>query len=351
MNIGMMSRWNTSCGVSTHAELIGKTWVKMGHSLKILAPKEWTKPLTDQDESYVTRCYRLNTKEKREDEWFFDKKPFLEDFDIFVVQNLELMPMKDLIPLFPKIREKAKTVLVIHEGNAPKNPDFYKLNFDSIVCFDERYRDRFLRDIFPEKKIHIIPYPCHPLKKGNKEQARKILELPLDKKIVFNYGLGVFRHLHLLPEMERLSQRYPLLLLTLTEVQDWYDLFEVAKKRYKFIELRKGPVCLKSLYSYLHASDALLLHKDSTEATTVSSTIYLCLGSGCPILTYDTNFVEDIDEEIIKYKKISKPLGEIFEGKTKVKTTLIKAEKLVKRNSSYEIGKIFIELFEKLLSE
>lgn len=251
--------------------------------------------------------------------------------------------------LFPQIRKKAKTILIIHEGKAPENRDFYKFNFDSIVCFDERHRDRFLRDIFPEEKIHIIPYPCHPLKKGNKEQARKILGLPLDKRIVFNYGLGVFRHLHLLPEMERLSQRHPLLLLTLTEVQDWYDLFEVAKKRYRFIELRKGPVCLESLYSYLHASDAFLLHKDSTEATTVSSTIYTCLGSGCPILTYNTNFVEDLGEEIIKYKKISKPLVEIFEGNARVKITLRKAEELVKRNSSYKIGKRFIELFEKLL--
>jgi len=349
VKIGMMSRWNVSCGVSTHAELTGKRWIKMGHSLKVLAPKEQNKPLTEQDESYVIRCYRLNSEVKREDGWFFDKKPFLDDFDIFVVQNLELMPMKDLILLFPQIREKAKTVLVIHEGKAPENPDFYKFDFDSVVCFDRRYRDRFLRDIFPEEKIHIISYPCHPLKKGNKEQARKILGLPLDKRIVFNYGLGVFRHLHLLPEMERLSQRYPLLFLTLTEVQDWYDLFEVAKKRYKFIELRKGPVCLESLYSYLHASDALLLHKDSTEATTVSSTIYTCLGSGCLILTYNTNFVEDLGEEIIKYKKISKPLREIFEGNARVKTTLKKAEELVKRNSSHEIGKRFIELFEKLL--
>ena len=132
-------------------------------------------------------------------------------------------------------------------------------------------------------------------------------------------------------------------------MQDWYDLFEVAKERYKFIELRKGPVSLELLYTYLHASDVLLLHKDSTEVTTVSSTIYLCLGSGCPILTYNTNFVEDLDGEVIKYKKISKPLEEIFEGEIKVKIALMKAEELVKRNSSYEIGKRFIELFEKLL--
>lgn len=101
--------------------------------------------------------------------------------------------------------------------------------------------------------------------------------------------LGIFRHLHLLPELERLSQRYPLMLLTLTEVQDWYDLFETAQKRYGFIELRKGPISTRLLYNYLHASDALILHKESTEKTVVSSTIFTCLGSGCSILAYDTN--------------------------------------------------------------
>jgi len=301
MKIGMMSRWNASCGVSMHAELVGRAWVKMGHSLKVLAPMEWNKPLTQEDEPYVTRCYRINYPlgEKREG-WFFNQEPFFDDFDVFLVQNLEIMPMKDLLSVFPKIRENAKTVLIVHEGSAPKEVNFYKFNFDAVVCFDERYRDRFLRDIFPEEKIHIISYPCHSLEKGDKEEARKRLALPQDKKIVFNYGLWVSRHLHLLPSIERLSKRYPLMFLVLTEIQDWYDLFEVAKKRYDFIELRKGPISTELLYDYLHASDVLVLHKDSAEVTVVSSTISTCLGSGCPILAYDTNFVENFDGGIFQ---------------------------------------------------
>ena len=81
----------------------------------------------------------------------------------------------------------------------------------------------------------------------------------------------------------------------------------------------------------------------------VSSTIYRCLGSGCPILAHDTNFVENFGEEIIKYKRLSSSLKEVFEGTTRVKMALRKAEEFVRRNSSYEIGTRFIELFEKLL--
>lgn len=41
MKIVMMTRWNIPCGVSLHAELIGREWVKMGHDLRVLAPVEW----------------------------------------------------------------------------------------------------------------------------------------------------------------------------------------------------------------------------------------------------------------------------------------------------------------------
>jgi len=357
MKIGMMSRWNTPCGVSMHAELVGRAWIRMGHRVKVLAPKEWGKPLTREDESYVTRCYRLNYPiNGKETGWFFNKAPFLDNFDVFIVQNLERMPMEDLLLVFPKIRENAKTVLIIHEGSAPKNVNFYKFKFDAIVCFDERYKNKFLQKIFPGEKIHIIPYPCHPLKKGDKEKARKILSLPLNKKIIFNYGLDVFRHLHLLPTLERLSKRYPLVFLTLTEDQDWYNLFEAAKKRYNFIELRRGPISMDLLYTYLHASDALIFHKGPVQSVVVSSTIYTCLGSGCPILAYDTNFIENFNEEIIRYKilyeeygkDLSRKLEDVFEKRENVRLTLKKAEEFVKKNSSYEVGKRFIELFEFL---
>jgi len=40
MKIGMMTRWNVSCGVATHAEPLGRAWVEMGHELKVFAPVE-----------------------------------------------------------------------------------------------------------------------------------------------------------------------------------------------------------------------------------------------------------------------------------------------------------------------
>jgi hypothetical protein len=344
MKIAMMSRWNIPCGVSLHAELIGRAWVEMGHTLQVLAPVEVEGYQCDIDEPYVHRFYTLRHKPG----YFFESKPFLSlDYNVFVVQNLEILPMEDLIKVYPLIREKAKTIFVVHEGKPPKDAIFYDFDWDAIVCFDERYK-KFLRDIYSKDKIHIIPYPCHPMLHGDKGDARKKLGLPLDKKIVFNYGIGIYRHLHLLPILERLNRDYPLILLTLTHIQEWYDLFEAVRGRYPFIELKKGDIPIKELYTYLLASDALLVHKDSAEAIVVPSTVNLCLGSGCPILAYNTNFFETFDKEVIKYSGLGEAMVEVFEERGRLKETLRNAEQYVRENSSYEIAKRFLQLFESM---
>ncbi len=134
----------------------------------------------------------------------------------------------------------------------------------------------------------------------------------------------------------------------MTHIQDWYDLFEAVKGRYPFIELRKGDVPVRDLYTYLHASDALLVHKDSAEAIVVPSTANLCMGSDCPILAYNTNFFETFDKEVIKYSGLKEALLTVFEGKGEVKIVMQHAEEYVIKYSSIEIAKHFIKLFELL---
>lgn len=343
----MMTRWNIPCGVSLHAELIGREFVKMGHDLQVLAPIEWDGYQCDIDEPYVKRCYNLR-KYQSQSGYFFEPKPFLaRDYDVFVIQNLEILPMEELFKIYPSIKARAKTIFVAHEGKPPKDPIFYRFEWDAVVCFDERYKS-FLKKIYNKDKIWIIPYPCHPVMHGDKQEARQKLGLPLDKKIVFNYGIGVYRHLHLVPILERINKDYPLIFLILTHIQEWYDIFEAIKARYPFIELRKGDIPIKELYPYLHASDALLVHKDSAEAIVIPSTANLCLGAGCPILAYNTNFFETFDKGVIKYTNLGDTLISVFKENESAASTLQIAERYVRANSSYEIAKKFVEVFESL---
>jgi hypothetical protein len=346
-----------------HAELVGREWVAMGHDLQVLAPVEYreTVRIETEDEDFVTRCYRLDGyyRKKRaymyraEEPLFFDAEPFLQDdFDIFVVQNLEIMPMKELLKVFPEIRKRALTVLVVHEGELPDDPLFYKFEFDAIVCFDERYKN-FLKRIYPEERIHIIPYPCHPVLPGDRETAREKLELPHDIPIIFNYGIGIFRHLHLLPTVERVAKKYPLVFLVLTDHPDWYALFDAVRHRYDFVELRRGAPSVEKLYEYLYASDAVLFHKDPSPKVVVSSSAYLCLGSLCPLVVYDTNYFETFQKEVIKYKsliELEEKLEALLRGDGIVAETKRAAKKYVELNSSEKIATRFLELFENLIA-
>lgn len=348
MKIAVMSNWNISCGSGLHAELVARAWVEMGHELKVFAPTHVFKDKirTKEDEPYVIRCF------DNHDNSLFNPSPFLEsEFDIFVVNHLEDKPGRALLEIYPQIKRKAKTVLVIHEGGLPKDQEFYKFEFDAIVCFDERYRIEFSK-VFPPDKIHIIPYPCYPYLLGDKKQARKMLGLPLNRKIVFNYGLNTHRLIPLLPTIERVSAKYPLIFLVLTEYKEWLEIFEALKTgRYGFIKWREGPIPTDVLYTYLHASDVLVIDKDTAPGIVVSSTAYLCLGSGCPLLVRDTNFFEILNAEVVKYKgteDFSQRLQDVFDVKQDVTETLQAAETYVNGNSSHEIGRRFIELFESL---
>jgi hypothetical protein len=200
--------------------------------------------------------------------------------------------MKELFNIFPRIKEKAKTVLIAHQGSVSRDPYFAKFDWDAIVCFGERWK-RFLVDVFPAKKIHIIPYPCHPISHGDKTEARRKLGLPEDKKIVFIYGISLHKYLHLLPSIERVYKKYPLILLVLTIVDDWFDLFEAVKHRYNFIALRKEVLPIEELYTYIHSFMQVIVfiyHTDSSQDVVLSSTVHTCMGAGRPILAHYSNF-------------------------------------------------------------
>lgn len=349
MKIAMITPWNVSCGVATHAELVGRQWVKMGHELKVLAPIEKeTQPVTDRDELYVTRCYTMDREFIKGilKPLSLDPRPFLDlDYELLIVQNLELMPMQELLKIWAHIKGKAATVLVIHEGYLPPYPQFYGFDWDAIVCFDERYVAEFSKK-FPPERIHVIPYPCHQWEPRLKEAARIELGLPLDKKIVFSYGIAIHQHFVTLPVLEELSHGYDLMYLVLP-AEGKSEIVERAQARYGFIEVREMAPTVGELYTYLHAADALLLYKQSPNIV-VCSTVYLCAGSGCPIVISEGRYVESLGDEVIKYSnfdELKRVLSGVFEGRG-VNEAALRA--FLDRHAAPWIAQQFVELSQSL---
>ena len=345
MKIAILSRWNTACGVSLHAELIGREFIKMGHELVVFAPNN-IRPVAE-DEDYVIRCY---SDEGDHTETFFDERPFLEnDYEIFLAERIEWTPIKHLRRIFSEIRKKAKTIYVIHERKPPSSPLFYEFEWDAVICFDERYRRQWSK-IFRDK-IHIIPYPVPEVRRGDKREARKTLNLPLDERIVFSYGWAPELHvLPILPYLKDVSRIEPFTYLLLVDPNSGTRIPE-----YDFISLRIERPPLERIYTYLHAADLCLMHKQWDEVregeVAISSSVLMCLGSLTPIITSDTGFVEFLEDEVLKYRsfmEFKQLLIKTLRGEVGLKKVIRAAERYARRNSPRRIASKFIKLFNEI---
>ena len=353
MKIGIMTRWNVPSGQSSHAEPVAHAWMEMGHQLKVFAAKGIdTHMQCREDEPFVHRCFVQDVWGQRENKYyFFDAKPFLEeDYEIFVMEMAYFMPMPEMLKILPQIKKKAKTVLVVHETGLPSDPNWYKFEWDAIVCFDERYKE-FMSKAFPEEKIAIIPFPCHPPLHGDQKEARLRLGLPLDKKIVFAYGFNIlFNHIELFPVMERLAKDYHVSLVLLAHHDP-----TLLESKPEFLILRNEMPSEDRLYTYLHASDAYVYYGRISVGVGVSSCAATCLGAGRPLLVPDScKYFELSGKEVIKYRDLQdleQRLRDVFDDAGYVKESLEAAEEYSARNSGYEIAKQFTALFNKVLGE
>ena len=351
MNICLMGGWNTDSGASLHGELIGREWVKLGHNLKVLTFTNYAfhgTQITGEDEDFVTRCFTVRGYNPPE----FDPIPFLTyDYEILIIEDLGMLPKEPLREIFHRIKKKAAVVNIIHDGQLAKDPAFYQFEWDALTCFDGRYKN-FLEMVYDPDKINIIPYPCHPNQGGNKEQARNKLDLPLDKKIIFGFGPASEKILNSIEPLERMAAEYPILLLITIKNKDIAKRFNNLKNKGNLlVEVREEAPDIHRLYDYLYASDLLLFNKEAPAWVVISSTVYQCLGSGCPIVARESGFVEDLDREVLKYsndEELEDNIRAVFEKDNRYKSSLESAYSYVGNNSSLRVAERFIALFESL---
>lgn len=352
MKIGMMGAWNTDSGASLHAELIGRAWVEEGHELSVLTFYDYAfhgTQIVGEDEDYVKRCFTVEGHSPPN----LEPIPFLTiEYEVFVVQDLGMLPKDLLAKIFHRIKKKAKVVNVIHDGDLSRVPSFYQFEWDALVCFDQRYRN-FLIKAYEPSKIHIIPYPCYPVMKGNKRAKREKLGLPEDSKIVFCFGPAARLVTEIVPSIAELGGDYPILLLVVTKHEGAIEQFRsLQESGILDIELRKEAPDMGRLYDYLHASDLLLINKKSIDRVVVSSTVFQCLGSGCPIIARDSNYVEYYDTEMMKYstkEELQRHLRSVFDQTEEYRIAIKAAEDYVEKNSAQVVGRRYIELFNSLL--
>jgi glycosyltransferase involved in cell wall biosynthesis len=351
LKIGMIGAWNSSSGASIHAELIGRSWIETGHALHVFTFYPYSyhgASITSENEDYVSSCFTTS----RHDPIKFDPRPILmADFDFFVVQDHGMIPNDPLGKIFHWIKDRAKTVAVIHDGRLSEDPSFYQFEWDAIIAFDERY-EAFLKNGYPNDRIVKIPYPSFSLRRGNKEKAREKLNLPQDKKIALMFGPAANYAEGIVDPFVKTVKNMNAMLLVLTKHPTGLKIFGALEEKYlDVLKLRREAPFTDRLYDYLHASDVLIFQKESKPHVVVSSTIHQCLGSGCPVLAFRSNFSDYFGDEVTKYSnydEFSEKLldllnqGPIYQKSQKALVGFLK------NYDGPAIAKRYIDLFNKL---
>lgn len=344
MRIAMMSAWNTDSGVAIHAEPLGRAWVDMGHRLIVFSfikDDFHGEGFTGEDEDYVIRCFGT-----REGTNFLDPRPILTtDFDIFVVQDVGMLPVEKLAKIFPLIKNRAGTIHIVHENRLPKDAWFYQFDWDKVVYFD--HRQEFLKKVYPDATF--IPFPCFKIRQKDKLKAKECLGLPQDKKIVYSFAQRGY-HPYLLDLPDQLKDKAVILHLLSRECQ----MVEAVSPPDWMIIRREDTLKRERFDDYLFASDVAIFHKfQSRYHAVVSSTVFQALGCGCPIFVPEkSDFFHPLQNEVIRYgdiEELNKELIEIIEDKEKAKRLIDQAKGYVLMNSPQKIAERYIELFREVL--
>ncbi|MFH1845995.1 MAG: hypothetical protein ABH869_00340 [Candidatus Omnitrophota bacterium] len=357
MKIAMMAAWNSDSGAAIHAELIGRAWAEKGIELKVFSfyqhsfhGKVFTKD-TKKEEPYVIRCFTKYGEARSE----MDSVPILEaDYDIFIVEDLGMLPIRQFLNLYPEIKRKAKTVNVIHDGAISEKSGFFDFKWDRVICFDERYFN-FLKNVYTEKQLKIIPYPALPWNPGKKIESRRKLGLPIDKKIVFCFGQAAEYNVDIVHVIEGLSGRYDITMLVVTGLKEIRDKFKAVQvKNNADLKIINEVMGIEKLYDYLYAADCFIYNKPSKDVIVVSSAVYQCMGSGCPIIARDSNFVDCFNGQVIKYAtdtELVSNIIDVFDKGPKCRAQRQAVRKHLKHYSAEHIADQYIELFEELFGK
>lgn len=315
-------------------------WRKLGHKVTVfsfLKDELEEDRVTGKDESYVIRCFGKD---------FLDPRPILTtEFDIFVVEDLRALPVEQLAMIFPLIKERAFPVHIVHEDKLPEEAWFYQLPWDKVIYFDER--QHVLKDVYPNAEY--IPFPCSPIRRGDKTESRKRLDLPLDKKIIFTFCQRGYR-----PYLRYLCEALKLRAVLLFVIPPDFEMLEKESAPPWMIVREEGALSDERFDEYLFASDAVIFHKyQNRYLRLLSATIFQVMGAGCPIfIPQQSEYFQPLKDEVIYYTDtddLCRKLTAFCEDE-KIAKHLIEAEEVYTHMRSAEkIAEIYIDVFTAVL--
>ncbi len=289
MKVGFLSRWNATCGVSLHAEMIGRELVKLGHKIIVYAPtvksasKWWHHRIISSDEEYVYRCYEESSPDGRY-RGSLDKDLILSmDLDALIIESYTSIPYRYVEELVIEIKKRRgyPVILVVHEGSR-EDIKYSRLDiFDSIVVFDERYIYEVLGGY--GRDVYIIPYPCNPPVEKSYKKLGDVIKF-------FTYGRQPINEYN--PYLNALDRLYRSGRFRFRYIV--YRSDGLLPYSYEWMEQYSHRLSIEELSNIIREMDVILLPKSNVNKVVVSSTFYQIVGFLTPIIAPNTRHFEAI---------------------------------------------------------
>ena len=361
MRLAIMGRWNATCGVSHHAEILGKELVKLGHKIVLFSPtltsanKDWHHRHIDVvDEVWVHRVY------EETDEYSYplggairSESILEENYDIFIVEAYNRFPINEFGEIIDEVKKKAPIVLVLHLGFIRDVEPLTDLKWDAITVFDKRFIKEVLKPLDKDiaKNTIIIPYP-YAIINGVIAERPPFAE---GKTLFITYG-------------RQPPEEYIDYVRVLRKLQGKYDITywvirSDSKLPFKDRWIHQSLIRpdIMHLHKYVKGADIHLLPKGETKAVVISSTLNQMLYAGTPTVVPDTRYFEYIRVNdsgfgaVVKYRQgdtidLSKKLIALIERDDLRSEVSEKAKKLALKYSDKVVAEKYIELFNKLLA-
>jgi glycosyltransferase involved in cell wall biosynthesis len=338
MKIGVISRWNATCGVSMHAEMLGREFIRMGYDLRVFAPsvdsanRWWHHKIIREDEDFVIRCYKELDPITMDGGWLNKEVILSEDPDLLIVESYASLPYKwvgNLIEMY-----KNRAIVVIHEGC--RDQIGYNLRiFDKVVVFDERYIREVVYDY--QDRVEIIPYPCNPVRRSKRRFAE-------GKLTFFSFGRQpVSEYVDYIKALDDLASSYDFVYRVIRS-----DSLLPFNRSWLIQEQKR--LSNEEVYECLHSSDIHLLPKGKTKWIVISSTLLQCLGTLVPTIVPNSRHFETLPKDtVVVYEDIGdlkKKIRLLIEDDDYRMEIIKNAEKYVEDNRIDRIAGRFVELFE-----
>jgi len=339
--IALISRWNATCGIALHAEMIGRELLRRGYNIRIFAPtlesagKWWHHLQIREDEEFVERVYEEIDPEGRGGYFDLEKVKGFNP-DIIIIESYQSLPHSYIEKLITDLN--VPSIVVPHEGDFLRYGDLSI--FTKFAVFDERFKRELIGDKLPEERVEIIPYPCYPLR----EQKRRFAE---DGKIVFvTFGRQpAFELEPYINALRHLRNEYKNIVYRIIRANEPVDI----KEDWIIQEVRI--LDLGDIDGILSEADIHLLPKAPTKNVVVSSTLYQIMGILCITVVPDTRHFEmhRNDGTVVMYESeedLVEKLKDLIgneEERMRIKENM---RRFVEKNSVEKI----VDRFEKLIN-